>query len=303
MAANEIGKGGLHLSVFFLAVGFGLVTASILTLAAVGLALQFGITNYVNFAYGEFLTMGAYFAWVLNRDLHINVWLAMIGGALLVGLCGVVINHILLRPFVRKGIALRYILIVTFGLSLILSNAILAVWGANFQTFDVSTQLPFHAGPFSFTTNQILIMVVAFLAMLAVHLLLSRTKLGKAMRAMSDNHDLAMVCGIDNNRITAFTWMISGFLAGMAGVVLALDITSFQPTLGNDFLFVIFSAMVLGGIGSPYGAMLGSIVIGLATEVSAVLVNSAFKDDIAFAILILILLFRPQGLMRVGGRN
>ena len=298
-----MGKGVIHLSVFLLAVGFGLVTASVLALATVGLALQFGITNYVNFAYGEFLTLGAYYAWILNRSLHLNIWLAMLGGALLVGLSGVVINHILLRPFVRKGIALRYILIVTFGLSLILSNAILAIWGANFQTFDVSTQLPFHAGPFSFTPNQILIMVVALLAMLAVHLLLSRTKLGKAMRAMSDNHDLAMVCGIDNNRITAITWMISGFLAGMAGVVLALDITSFQPTLGNDFLFVIFSAMVLGGIGSPYGAMLGALVIGLATEVSAVVVNSAFKDDIAFAILIVILLFRPQGLMRVMGRN
>ena len=287
------------MSVFLLAVGFGLVTASILALAAVGLSLQFGITNYVNFAYGEFLTLGAYFAWILNWKLHLNVWLAMLGAAVLVGVCGVVINHVLLRPFVRRGIALRYILIVTFGLSLILSNLVLAGWGANFQTYDVPTQLPFHAGPFIFTVNQILIMGVAVVAMLGVHLLLSRTKLGKAMRAMSDNHDLAMVSGIDNNRITAFTWLLSGALAGLAGVVLALDVTSFQPLFGNDFLFVIFAAMILGGVGSPYGAMLGAIVIGLATEVSAVLVNSAFKNDIAFAVLILVLLLRPQGIMRM----
>jgi branched-chain amino acid transport system permease protein/neutral amino acid transport system permease protein len=116
---------------------------------------------------------------------------------------------------------------------------------------------------------------------------------------MSDNHDLAMVSGIDNNRITAFTWLLSGALAGLAGVVLALDVTSFQPLFGNDFLFVIFAAMILGGVGSPYGAMLGAIVIGLATEVSAVLVNSAFKNDIAFAVLILVLLLRPQGIMRM----
>lgn len=287
------------MSVFFLAVGFGLVTASVLTLAAVGLSLQFGITNYVNFAYGEFLTLGAYFAWILNWKLHLNIWIAMIGGALLVGICGVLLNQFLLRPFVRKGIALRYILIVTFGLSLILSNLVLAIWGADFQRFDISTQQPFHVGPFSFTPNQIAIILVALLVMLAIHLLLSRTKLGKAMRAMSDNHDLAQVSGIDNDRITAITWLISGCLAGLAGVVLALDVTSFQPTFGNDFLFVIFAAMILGGVGSPYGAMLGAVAIGLATEVSAVFVNSAFKDDIAFALLILILLFRPQGLIKM----
>ena len=306
MAANrwELAASGVgRLNVFLLALGFGVVTASILTLAAVGLALQFGITNYVNFAYGEFLTLGAYFAWLLNWKLHLNVWVAMVGGALLVGVCAVAINHVLLRPFVRRGIALRYILIVTFGLSLILANVILAIFGANFQTFNEPTQLPFHAGPFLFTTNQILIMAVAFCAMLGVHLLLSRTKLGKAMRAMSDNHDLAMVSGIDNNKITAFTWLLSGSLAGLAGVVLALDVTSFQPMFGNDFLFVIFAAMILGGVGSPYGAMLGAIVIGLATEVSAVFVSSAYKDDIAFAALILVLLLRPQGLMRVAGRG
>lgn len=287
------------MSVFFLAVGFGLVTAAVLTLAAVGLTLQFGITNYVNFAYGEFLTLGAYFAWFLNWKLHLNIWLAMLGGALLVGLCGFLINQFLLRPFVRKGIALRYILIVTFGLSLIITNTILAIWGADFQTFNVPTHSPLNIGPFLFTPNQIVIAIVAFLAMLAIHLLLSRTRLGKAMRAMSDNHDLAQVCGIDNDRVTAFTWFVSGCLAGLAGVVLALDVTSFQPTFGNDFLFVVFAAMILGGVGSPYGAMLGALVIGLATEVSAVFVNSAFKDDIAFAVLILILLLRPQGLIRM----
>lgn len=287
------------MSLYFLAVGFGLVTAAVLSLAAVGLTLQFGITNYVNFAYGEFLTLGAYFAWVLNWKLHLNIWLAMIGGALLVGVCGVLINQFLLRPFVRKGIALRYILIVTFGLSLILINSILAIWGADFQRFNVDSQQPLKMGPFSFTPNQLIIILVAVLVMLAIHLLLSQTKLGKAMRAMSDNHELAQVSGIDNNRITAFTWLISGCLAGLAGVVLALDVTSFQPTFGNDFLFVVFAAMILGGVGSPYGAMLGAVVIGLATEVSADFVNSAFKDDIAFALLILILLLRPQGILRV----
>ncbi len=291
------------MTVFFLAVGFGLVTASILTLAAVGLALQFGITNYVNFAYGEFLTLGAYLAWVINWQLHVSIWIAMVGAALLVGAIGVGINQVLLRPFVRKGIALRYILIVTFGLSLVLSNVVLAVWGADFQRFDVPTQAPVHVGPLLLTPDQMLIMVVAFLAMLGVHLLLSRTKLGKAMRAMSDNHDLAMVSGIDNNRITAFTWLLSGALAGLAGTVLALDVTSFQPLFGNDFLFVIFAAMILGGVGSPYGAMLGAIVIGLATEVSAVFVSSAFKLDIAFAALIVVLVLRPQGILSLAGRG
>lgn len=287
----------------FLSIGFGLVTASVLSLAAVGLTLQFGVTNYINFAYGEFLTIGGYLAWTLNVGLKVNIWVALVLGSLGVGIFAVILNKVILRPFIRRGSPLLFLLIVTFGLSLILSNSVLALWGSNFETYSLpSSSNVINIGPMIFTPEQLAIIGIAVVVMLAVHILLTRTKIGKAMRAMSDNVDLAQISGINTEGITTFTWLVSGFLAGLAGVVLALSITSFQPAFGNEFLFVIFSAAILGGVGSPYGAMLGALVIGLTTEISAVFINSAYKNDVAFAILIIMLLLRPEGLVRMAGK-
>lgn len=290
------------MSLLFLSFGFGLITASVLALAAVGLSLQFGVTNYINFAYGEFLTIGAYLAWTLNHWLHLNVWLSMVIATLLTGVFGVVINQFLLRPFTKKGKPLLFLLIVTFGLSLFLSNLVLAIWGPDFVNLDVPRQQPFSVGPMLFTANQLAIIAIAVVVMLALHLLLTRTEIGKAMRAMSDSVDLAQVSGIDTDRITSFTWLVSGCLAGLAGIVLAINLTSFQPAFGGEFLFVIFAAVILGGVGSPYGAILGALVIGLATEMSGVFLDSAYKNDVAFGLLVLMLLLRPQGLIRMAGK-
>ena len=289
-------------NVMALSLGFGLITASVLALAAVGLSLQFGVTNYVNFAYGEFLTLGAYFAWTLSHGLGLNIWLSVALAAVLMGVFGVVLNRVLLKPFTEKGVPLRFLLVVTFGLSLFLSNLILAIWGPNFKTLDLPREAPHRLGPFLFTNSQLAIIGIAAVAMLGVHVLLTRTEVGKAMRAMSDSVDLAQVSGIDTSRITTFTWLVSGALAGLAGVVLVININSFQPSVGGEFLFVIFAAVILGGVGSPYGAMLGALVIGLATEMSAVVVNSAYKNDVAFALLILTLLLRPSGIIRMAGK-
>jgi branched-subunit amino acid ABC-type transport system permease component len=288
-------------SVVALSFGFGLITASVLALAAVGLSLQFGVTNYINFAYGEFLTLGAYLAWTLSH-VGLNIYLSIAVATVLTGVFAVLLNQFLLKPFTKKGVPLLFLLVVTFGLSLFLSNLILAVWGPNFKSLDIPRETPHTMGPFLFTSSQLAIIAIALLAMGGVHLLLTRTEVGKAMRAMSDSVDLAQVSGIDTDRITAFTWLVSGCLAGLAGIVLVVNITSFQPAAGGEFLFVIFAAVILGGVGSPYGAMLGALVIGLATEMSAVLINSAYKNDVAFALLILALLLRPQGIIRMAGK-
>ena len=290
------------MSVLALSFGFGLITASVLALAAVGLSLQFGVTNYINFAYGEFLTLGAYFAYTLNHSLGLNIFLSVGLATVAMGVFAVLLNQFLLRPFTKKGVPLLFLLVVTFGLSLFMSNLILAIWGPNFKSLDVPPQVPAHYGPFLFTTSQLTIIGVALVAMGAIHLLLTRTEIGKAMRAMSDSVDLAQVSGIDTDRITAFTWLLSGCLAGLAGIVLVINITSFQPSVGGEFLFVIFAAVILGGVGSPYGAMLGALVIGLTTEMSAMFMNSAYKNDVAFALLILTLLLRPQGIIRMAGK-
>jgi branched-subunit amino acid ABC-type transport system permease component len=289
------------MSVLALSFGFGLITASVLALAAVGLSLQFGVTNYINFAYGEFLTLGAYLAWTLNHA-GLNIYASLAAATVLMGVVAVLLNQFLLKPFTKKGVPLLFLLVVTFGLSLFLSNLILAIWGPNFKSLDIPRETPHAMGPFLFTTSQLAIIAVAVVAMGGIHLLLTKTEIGKAMRAMSDSTDLAQVSGIDTDRITAFTWLLSGCLAGIAGIVLVVNITSFQPSVGGEFLLVIFAAVILGGVGSPYGAMLGALVIGLATEMSAVLINSAYKNDVAFALLILTLLLRPQGIIRMAGK-
>lgn len=288
--------------IYFQALGFGLVTASILALASVGLTLQFGVTNYINFAYGELLTFGAYFAWLANSHYGWNIWLALLVGAILTGVLAVILNLIVLQPFIKRQYPVLFMLVVTFGLSLVLSNVLLAVWGADFQRFNVPNDVEYHIGPFLWTGRQLVIIGIAIVVLVGVHILLNYTKLGKAMRAMSDNPTLARNCGIDTEMVTNFTWMLSGFLAGLAGVVLALNITTLQPAFGGDFLFVIFAAVILGGIGRPYGAMAGALVIGIVTEVAAVPLSSDFKNDAAFAILVLVLLFRPQGIFASEGK-
>lgn len=287
---------------FTLSIGFGLVTASILALAAMGLTLQFGITNFVNFAYGDFLTLGAYFSWVANVKLHANIWAAMVLGALAMGIVAALLGRFLLGPFARRFSNLFYVMIVTFGLSLILLNVIQAIWGPSYQQYAVATQSPLHLGPFLLSADQLVIVGIGAAVMLAVHLMLTRTKLGKAMRAMSDDPSLAMVSGINTGAITTFTWFLTGAMAGLAGTVLGLNISSITPSTGETFLFVIFAAVILGGIGRPYGAMLGALVIGLATEISAVIINAAYKLDVAFVLLVIVLLVRPQGLLAVGGK-
>lgn len=285
-----------------LAIGFGLVTASILAVASVGLTLQFGITNYINFAYGDFMTLGAYFAWTLNTAVKMNIWVAMVIAALGMGVVAVLFNRLLLAPFARRFPDLFSILIVTFALSLILLNGIQAIWGPNFQQFNVPYESPLNLGPFLLTPTQVIIIVLSVALMVLLQLLLTRTRLGKAMRAMSDNSSLASITGIDTGLITTITWFLTGLLAGLAGTILGLNVSSITPATGETFLFVIFASVIFGGIGKPTGAILGAVIIGLATEISAIFINPAYKLDVAFVILIGVLLLRPQGLVTSAGK-
>ncbi len=287
---------------FWLSVGFGLVTASVIAVAAVGLSLQFGITNYINFAYGDFMALGAYLAWELNAGfLHWNIWVAMIGGSLLVGVFAVVVNQLVLGPFARRFEKVFYVLIVTFALSLIILSLLNSIWGADVKRFNVSSETPLHIGPFLLTVDQLIVIGIGLVLMVAIHMLLTRTRLGKSMRAMSDDTTLAMTSGIDTKLITTITWFLAGSLAGLAGTVLGITSASITPSFGETFLFVIFAAVIVGGVGSIYGAILGAVIIGLVTEMSAVFINASYKLDIAFVVLILVLLFRPSGLFaRIG---
>ncbi|HVC87018.1 MAG TPA: branched-chain amino acid ABC transporter permease [Gaiellaceae bacterium] len=285
------------MQLFWLSVGFGLVTASVLAISAVGLSLQFGITNYINFAFGDFMALGAFFTYVVNSEvLHLNIWVSLVIGSLAMGVLAVIINRLILGPFARRFSKNHYVLIVTFGLSLILLNMEYSIWGAQVRFFNMPITAALHIGPLLLTRNQLIVMGIAVVLMLAVHTMLKTTRLGKSMRAMSDNTTLAMTTGIDTKRITTITWFLSGGLAGVSGTVLGISEGNLTPASGELFLFVIFAAVIVGGVGSIYGAMAGALLIGLATEISAAFINPSYKLDIAFVILILALLIRPSGL-------
>ena len=292
------------MQLFWYSVGFGFVTASVLAISAVGLSLQFGITNYINFAYGDFMALGAYLTYVLNAELlHLSVWVALVGGSLLMGVLAVLLNQFLLSPFARRFNKTFYVMIVTFGLSLIILNVIYSIWGPNVRAYNLVIERVVHLGPFLLTTYQLVVIAMSIVVMLAVHLMLKLTRLGKSMRAMSDNTTLAMTSGIDTRRITTITWFLSGTLAGLAGSVLGITEGNLTPAAGELFLFIIFAAVIVGGVGSIYGAMAGAVLIGLATEVSAAFIDPAYKLDVAFVILILTLLFRPSGLFARAGKG
>jgi branched-subunit amino acid ABC-type transport system permease component len=284
------------------AAGFGLVTASVLSLASLGVTLQFGVTNYVNFAYGAYMALAGYVAWQLNHQ-GLSIWFAVAITAVVMAVFAVVINQFVLQPFNRRNPPRVYMLILTLGLWLVVGSLIVVLWGPDVHSYSVGTQSPLHIGPWLFTPAQLFVIGLAGVIMLAIHFLLTRTKLGKAMRAMSDDSALARVSGIDADLMVTITWVLVGVLIGLAGCVLALNIASFEPTFGDDFLFIVFSAVILGGIGQPYGTMLGALIIGIVTEVSAVFITSSYKSDVAFALLIIMLLIRPQGLVPARGRQ
>ncbi|MGH2496312.1 MAG: branched-chain amino acid ABC transporter permease [Ktedonobacteraceae bacterium] len=290
------------LHTLLLSFGFGLITASILAIAAVGLSLQFGITNYINFAYGDLLTFGVYTAFVVNQRLGLNIWIGLVVAVILTAILAWLINLFILRPFTDRGTSPIIMLVVTLGVSLILQNVILAIFSEQFQNYTMSTGNPLNIGPFLFTPLQLGIIGLAIVTMLAVHALLRYTRLGKAMRAVSDSPELARISGINTRMIVNAVWLLAGGLGGLSGVVLAFNVASFTPTVGFGFLFIIFAAVILGGIGSPYGAIAGALVVGIATEMSAAFISSEYKSAIALVILIIALLIRPQGIFASRGR-
>lgn len=278
-----------------LAIGFGLITASILALSTVALTLQYSVTSIPNFAHGEIMTAGAYGALVTQRGTH-NVLLAGVVACVVGGLLAMFLNWAVLAPFVRSGAKRLVLFILTIASGLVLQNLVLLIFGGANLPFALPLSPSHQVGPFIFTERSELIIAAALAVMLLIHVILRYTKFGKAQRAVADSRELARVSGIDAAQVVRLTWLLAGAISGLAGFVLAISVGSITPTLGNTFLLVIFAAAIVGGIGKPYGAMLGALLIGMAMEVSALYIAADYKPVVAFAFLILTLLVRPNGL-------
>jgi branched-subunit amino acid ABC-type transport system permease component len=282
------------------AVGFGLATSSIVALAAVAVSLQVSVTNFFNFAYGDFMSFGAYVAWTANRE-GVNFFVSVLLGGIAVGALGMLANYLVFRPFMRRGVRPVTLLIAGVGLSFIVQNALILIWTPVPRRFSLNLGAALHLGPFLLTPGDLIMIGASAALLLLLHVMLTYTKFGKAIRATSNNIDLARSCGIDCDRVISLTWFIAGVLTAVAGVGLVLQESTLSPTTGFTELFVIFGAVILGGIGRPYGAMLGALIVGVLTEVSGAYVNGAYKTSIAFGVVVVLLLFRPQGLIKARG--
>jgi branched-chain amino acid transport system permease protein len=291
---------GDSLTVLLTSIGFGFVTAAIVALAAIGLSLQIGVTNVPNFAHGELITFGAYGALIVQFVTD-NVLLDTLGGMALAGVTAWAMNRFVLQSFVKKGAPRIYLLIATAGLSFFLQNLLAFIFGERTQVLQLpsGSSTGYHVGPFLWTGVDLLIMAAAIVAVAALYVVLQFTKFGKAQRAVSNNPELARVSGIPVNRVINLTWLIAGLLAGLAGVAVAGTTGSMVPTIGSDFLLVVFAAAIVGGLGRPYGALIAAVIVGLVTEVSAAYINSAYKTTVAVAILVLAILIRPNGIFTV----
>jgi len=288
------------MSLFLASFGFGLVTAAVLAIAAVGFTMQFAVTDVLNLAYGAVMIASAFVAYAVNQA-GASVWIGMLAAAAAGSGGSVLLNQGIYTPFQRRTAnsarAPITMVIVSLGMTLIIEFGLQAIVGGTSVSYTMSQGPTVKAGGLVLTAVQFVIIGLAVVVMAAVHGLLRYTKLGKAMRATSANRSLARNCGIRTARIVTVTWAVTGALCGIAGTVFAINNGSFGATSADLFLVVILAAVFLGGPGSAYGAMLGALIIGLATEISAAYVNPSYKDVVAFAVLLIMLAVRPSGLL------
>jgi branched-chain amino acid transport system permease protein len=291
----------------------GLILGSIIALGAIGLTLTYAILRFANFAHGEFLTFGAYlallalgqfqamstatfgplsFGWPLLASLAVAM-LATAGLALL-------LDRLLFARLGRAGVAIAVVM-GSFGAALALRNLLFFAFGGEPQYYSRAIQIALPLLPRSVlggvrvTPDQLAVLGITVLLVIAMHLFLSRATLGRAMRAVAHNPQLATVTGIDVAAVVRWTWIIGAGLAAVAGVFAGLTV-QIRPTMGLDLLLPLFAAAILGGIGSPLGAVLGGLIVGIAESLAVPLVGAEYRAAVAFLLLILILLVRPTGL-------
>lgn len=284
------------MTIFLASVGFGLVTASVLAVAAVGFTLQFGVTDVLNLAYGAVMIAGAYIAYVVNQA-GLNIWVGLVVAVVACSAGSVLLNSGIYTPFQRRGATPITLVIVSLGMTLIIEFGTQAIAGGTSVSYTMAQGPSVRAGGLVLTAVQLVVIGLSVLVMIGTHVLLRYSRLGKAMRATAANKTLARNCGIRTSRVITLTWAITGALCGLAGVIFAMDAGSFDATSTDLFLILILAAVFLGGPGQAYGAMLGAVVIGLATEISAAYITPSYKYVVGFVALLLILGVRPTGLL------
>ncbi|WP_158630297.1 branched-chain amino acid ABC transporter permease [Glycomyces terrestris] len=298
-AADEVseveGEGGATRAISLLVSGlhFGLMIA----LAAVGLSMVFGTTGLTNFAHGDLVTFGGVMALLFNVTLGLPVWVAAIAAVVLGAAFGWAQDWGLWSPLRRRGTGLVSMMIISIGVALLIRNATLFfIGGERLRYSDYVGQRPWDFGWLVVTPKEVVTGAIALAVCILVGLALVYTRLGKATRAVADNPSLAASTGIDVNKVVRLVWTIGGALAAMSGVFLSIS-DGVKFDMGQHLLLLVFAAVVLGGLGTAFGAFVGAMLIGVFVQMSTLVVAPELKYVGALAVLIIIMLTRPQGIL------
>jgi branched-subunit amino acid ABC-type transport system permease component len=297
---------------------YGIIYGGIISLGAIGLTLSYGIVRLANFAHGDLMAAGAYVAlfmvtgvlsWIGIPDYTLGPfsfgWRMVIAfpvAMAAVAFVAILFDQVLYRKLRMKDSGAVIMAMSSLGAAFILRMILLILWGADslfYRPGFMRQSLDFPLG-ITIMPDEVLILAVVFVLIFLLHLFLQKTKMGKAMRATSDNQQLALISGINTEHIIMWTWGIAGALAGAGGILYGIDV-QLNPYMGWDFLLPLFAATILGTIGNIYGALVGGLIMGVAQQMSTAFIMPTYKPAVAFIIMIIILLFRPKGIF--GGKN
>ena len=291
----------------------GLIFGSVIALGAIGLTLVYGILKLGNFAHGDYMAFGAYVAFfvvdgILPRvgiegaglgpfTFGLPVLIALPLSAMVVGLGAIGLDLLIYRRLRDRGASTAILMMVSLGVAIAIRGLVQLIWTGDTQHYPRESRQVYHLPlDVRIPPDGLFVALVAVVLVAGVYVLLTYTKMGKAMRATADNPSLALVTGINTKHVVWWTWGIGGALAAVAGVLLAVVQAQLLPIMGWKFLIPLFAAVILGGIGNPYGALIGALVVGVSMEASTQWINPSYKPAVAFAIMIGVLLARPRGI-------
>ncbi len=280
-----------------------LAIGSVYALGAVGISMIFGILRFAHFAHGDLMTVGAYGVLAALAVIPLPPLLLLPFGIALAIAAALLVDRIFYKPL--RNLPTIYVVISSFGVALIFRSLLQLVWGSENQVFVSGVRPPLVLlDTFRISVLHVEAIILTAIIAVLLHYFLSRTRTGRSMRAVADDAELAAISGLDTETVVRWTWIIGATLAATAGVFAGLD-TSAHPNLGWNLLLPMFAAAILGGIGKPMGAMAGGLIIGLAEELSSynwigdsALISPSYKTAVAFVIMVILLIFRPQGLFK-----
>lgn len=291
----------------------GIIFGSVIALGAIGLTLVYGILKLGNFAHGDYMAFGAYVAFFIVDGLlpragiegaglgpftfGFPVLIALPLSAIVVALGAIALDLLIYRRLRQRGASTAILMMASLGVAIAIRGLVQLIWTGDTQHYPRESRQVYHLPmDVRIPPDGLFVAIVAVILVAGVYMLLTYTKIGKAMRATSDNPSLALVTGINTKHVVWWTWGIGGALAAIAGVLLAVVQAQLLPIMGWKFLIPLFAAVILGGIGNPYGALIGALVVGVSMEVSTQWINPSYKPAVAFAIMIGVLLARPRGI-------